>query len=290
MRQLSTTLEGKLATATRDNFNSFKAGWEKMNFSDLADELKLAGKNITAQELAAMKPTKELFHELVAVAARNGDQSASHEVTLAAKATRNIYDHLGNEANNQNLFLNLHNQAERAAVKQAMSGSPASKILATATEDHLGKVIEKQAAQLVRLKDQLFALKQAGLEQSKNGLRIADAIQKSEASLSAKGADSVVKKLHQEFADKLKAATANVTDVKVRNQIARDLWKEKQKLAADAALTKKAAKENLAKYAEQQGKDARLKSEQLQPTTAASYLPRMWDIEKIMANEQEFSR
>lgn len=290
MRQLSTVLEGQLATATRDNFNSFKAGWEKMNFSDLADELKLAGRNISAQELQAMKPTKELFHELVAVAARNGDQSASHEVTLAAKATRKIYDHLGNEANNQNLFLNLHNQAERAAVKQAMVGTPAANKLANMTAAHVDAVLEKQAAQLVRLKDQLFALKQAGLEQSKNGVRIADAIKKTEDNLVKKGADATVKKIHQEFADRLKAATANVTDVKVRNQIARELWKDKQIYAREAAKLKAEAKEGLRNFAEQQGKAARAQSEALQPTTAASYLPRMWDIEKIMANEQEFKQ
>jgi len=289
-RHLTSVLEGKLATSTRDTFQSFKTGWKNMPFTQMADELRLAGRNITAQELANSKPTKELFHELVAVASRNGDKSAVHEVALASKATREVYEQLGTEANNQNLFLNLHKQAERNAYKEAAANSPAAKISIQAVEDHANKLIAKQAAQLVYLKDQLYALKQLGKGQSQNALRLEQSIQRSEQNLINKGADSIVKQAHQDFADRLKAIGADVTDINTRKKISRELFSLKRTEVSDAALTKRAAKENLENFAQQQAKAARAASEALQPTTAASYLPRMWDVEKIMANEQEFKR
>lgn len=289
-KQHATKLEGELVSKSIDAYSGFKSGWEKINFSAMSDELKLIGKNVSADELKAAGPSKQLFHELIAVANRNGDTSAIKEVEQIAQATtRRIYTELGDRANAEGLFNKIHDEAERNAYKNAIQRAPARTTLDNMTNLHNSSVMDKQVAQLLRLKDRLFAMKQAGQEASAQGQRTAKLISDFEAKISQKnGGQEALKKVHDEFASRLKAITSDVNDLAARRTVSKAMFDERKLSSADAALSKKAAKENLENFAKQQAAIARAESEALIPKTAKSYLPRMWDREKILADERGF--
>lgn len=289
-RQHATKLEGELVSKSIDAYSSFKSGWAKINLSAVSDELKLIGKNVSADELKAAGPSKQLFHELIAIANRNGDTSAIKEVEQIAQATtRRIYTELGDRANAEGLFNKIHDEAERNAYKNAIQRAPARTTLDNMTNLHNSSVMDKQVAQLLRLKDRLFAMKQAGQEASAQGQRTAKLISDFEAKISQKnGGQEALKKVHDEFASRLKAITSDVNDLAARRTVSKAMFDERKLSSADAALSKKAAKENLENFAKQQAAIARAESEALIPKTAKSYLPRMWDREKILADEIGF--
>lgn len=289
IKQRQHVLEGQLLQSTTKEWKSFKAGYNKIDFAAMSDELKVIGVNLTPDELMNMKPSRKLFNGLAASAERNGYRSSISEIQSIAEASGKLKRSIADQANEQNLFENVHRQAERAAKNHAEKHSPIATEINMIKGNKTLAEIEQQAFNLIRYKDRLFEMKQSGKAKPANIARLEAAIARQEKRLyeSDQGKEAV-KKAHDEFGAVLKSKTADLTDVKIRREISKQLVNDRRTATSGHKALLAQKKQGLAGFVEQSMKDARAKSESLTPTTAETYFPRMPDLEEITIKEQAF--
>lgn len=285
-------LYGSIVEETRKYSTGFQKGQVPPG-QTLADELLRAGQRVDPAEVIAnpSKYTKDhYFNVLVSGAMRNGDKSAIPEVQAVAQFIRaKALDPLKNEAMKRGLFDDVIEAAAKRAEKSARDNSPAAKILQQLQAQLSDASVEKQAAQLLRLRDRHFALKEAGKEDSKAAKRLASAITNAESRLAAKpNGPELVKKIHDEFGTALKAKTSNVRDVAVRTKLARELFDGRLSGLNSIRSAVRSARNGLDNFAIQAANDARADAAALRPATADSYLHRMWNKEEIIQRQDDF--
>lgn len=265
----------------------------------LADELQRAGakgpgRSILDPQAVIANPkeymTDGYFKNLVAGALRNGDKSAIPEVQNVAQFIRKKgLDSLKQAALERGLFDDVIASAAKKAAASARVNSPVAKAIQIIRDALPDASLEKQAAQLLRLKDDLFALKALGKESTPRGQRLATAITTNEQKLADHPqGPSVIQTINDEFSTKLRSSTADVRNVAVRRQIVNDILQSRLGNVAKLRSDLIAKRQGLAAFAKQAADDARQAATLLKTPTADSYLHRMWDVEEIVARRDDF--
>lgn len=286
-QHLTQTLEGEVLKAYNTSWKEFKNNYSKMDFSAMADELKLIGRNLTATDLSKMKPDRQTFDELWVIAGRNGRTSALPEIAQGVSVLGSTFDKLGKAANESGLFEKLHQQAGRKAEKHVLENSALAKAVKDAGNSHQESVVIKKAAQYLRWKDQLYALKTEGKANSPRAIRLQRSIDNIGKEL--ENNSGVIANIEKQFSDELNARGAGAKfDINIRNEISRELIDRHRDSATNRKQVKKQRMADLKDAAQRAYDDAYAESTLLNPTTAKSYVPRMFDVDKIVADQGRF--